>query len=164
MIIIQTKCFFSFKKKNFPITSCFKSNIVTNSKKQKYFQNLLQQLIRFFPFFSPFSYITFFILSSLHNNNLMDFTLGTWDFKDNLLTSELVVNRLEGFKLVVNDSGVLVVEDNLLEFVATNLVSNTLANNFTWEDKVFKDSVVDSSQSSGLRTLLDWLGVTVWLW
>lgn len=96
-------------------------------------------------------------------DNLVDLTLSGRDLENDLLASELLVNRLERLELVVNNSRVLVVKDNLLELEATNLVSDTLANNLTGENKVLKDSIVDSSQSSRCRTLLDGLSTTAGL-
>lgn len=64
-------------------------------------------------------------------DNLVDLTLSGRDLENDLLASELLVNRLERLELVVNNSRVLVVKDNLLELEATNLVSDTLANNLT---------------------------------
>ena len=92
--------------------------------------------------------------------NLVDLTLSLGELKSDSLASELVVNRLERLELIVNDSGVLVVKDNLLELTTTNGVLNTLANNLRGENKVFEDSIVDSSQSSGVRTLLSRLSTT----
>lgn len=80
------------------------------------------------------------------------------DLENNLLAGKLVVDSLERLELVVNDSRVLVVEDDLLELGATNLVSNALANNLGGENKVLKHSVVDSSKSSRDGSLL---GLTV---
>lgn len=76
------------------------------------------------------------------------------DLENNLLAGKLVVNSLERLELVVNDSRVLVVEDNLLELGTTDLVSDALANNLGGENKVLKDTVVDSSKSSGNGSLL----------
>lgn len=75
-----------------------------------------------------------------------------------MLAGKLVVNRLERLQLVVNDGRVLVVKNDLLELGATNLVSDTLANDLGGENKVLKDTVVDSSKSSRNGTLL---GLTV---
>lgn len=114
-----------------------------------FFKTFGIQTLHFGHFFVLFSHSD---LWSLYR--LVDLTLSSGDLKDNLLASELVVDRLERLELVVNDSRVLVVKDNLLELVATNLVSDALANNLAGEDKVLEDSVVNGSQSSGLRALL----------
>lgn len=88
----------------------------------------------------------------------------TWDFKDNLLTGQLVVDGLERFQLVVDVLDVLGVQQDLLDLVTTNQVSDSLTNNFSWENQVFQDLVVDSSQSSGSWSLLSLSGFSGWLW
>lgn len=103
-------------------------------------------LNHFSRFFLSFSYE--------HTLFLVDLTLGSRNLKDDLLASKLVVDGLERLELVVNDGRVLVVEDDLLELGATNLVSNTLANDLGGEDKVLEDAVVNGSESSGHRALL----------
>lgn len=87
-----------------------------------------------------------------------------WDFENNLLTSQLVVNSLERFQLVVDLLNVLRVQQDLLDLVTTNQVSNSLTNNFSWENQVFQDLVVDSRQSSGSWSLLSLSRLSGWLW
>lgn len=88
----------------------------------------------------------------------------TWDLKDNLLTGQLAVDGLEGLQLVVNVVSVLGVQQDLLDLVTTNQVSNSLTDNLSWEDQVLQDLVVDSSQSSRSWSLLSLSRGTTWLW
>lgn len=88
----------------------------------------------------------------------------TWDFKDDLLTSQLVVDGLERFQLVVNVLDILGVQQDLLDLVATNQVSDSLTDNFGWENQVFQDLVMNSGQSSRSWSLLGLSRSSGWLW
>jgi hypothetical protein len=88
----------------------------------------------------------------------------TWNLENNLLTGQLVVDRLERFQLVVNGLSILGVQHDLLDLVTTNQVSDSLTNDLSWEDQILQDLVVDSSQSSGSWSLLSLSGTTTWLW
>ena len=87
-----------------------------------------------------------------------------WDLENDLLAGQLVVDGLERLELVVNLLHVLGVEQHLLDFVAADQVSDSLANNLSWEHKVLQDLVVDRSQSSGSRSLLGLSGSSGRLW
>jgi hypothetical protein len=86
--------------------------------------------------------------------------LGRDELKDDLLASELVVDGLEGLELVVDVSSILRVEDDLVELGTADLVSDTLASDFSWVDKIFEHSVVNSGEGSGSRSLLGLSGTT----
>lgn len=88
----------------------------------------------------------------------------TWDFENDLLTSQLVVDSLERFQLVVNLLNILGVQQDLLDLVTTNQVSDSLTNNFSWENQIFQNLVVNSSQSSRSWSLLGLSGTSRWLW
>lgn len=88
----------------------------------------------------------------------------TWDFENNLLTGQLVVDGLERFQLVVDVLDVLGVQQDLLDLVTTDQVSDSLTNNFGWENQIFQDLVVNSSQGSGSWSLLSLSGLSRWLW
>lgn len=88
----------------------------------------------------------------------------TWDLKNDLLTSQLVVDSLEGFQFVVNLLNVLGVQQDLLDLVTTNQVSDSLTNDLSWEDQVFQNLVVDSSQCSRSWSLLSLSRSSGWLW
>lgn len=88
----------------------------------------------------------------------------TWDFEDDLLTSQLVVDSLEGFQLVVDLLDVFGVQQNLLNLVTTDQVSDSLTDDFGWEDQVFQNLVVDSSQCSRSWSLLSLSRSSGWLW
>lgn len=90
--------------------------------------------------------------------------LGRDELKDDLLASELVVDGLEGLELVVDVSSILRVEDDLVELGTADLVSDTLASDFSWVDKVFEHGVVNSGEGSGSRSLLGLSRTTTWLW
>jgi hypothetical protein len=88
----------------------------------------------------------------------------TWNLENNLLTGQLVVDRLERFQLVVNGLSILGVQHDLLDLVTTNQVSDSLTNDLSWEDQILQDLVVNGSQSSGSWSLLSLSGTTTWLW
>lgn len=88
----------------------------------------------------------------------------TWDLEHDLLTGQFVVDGLEGFQLVVDLLNILGVQQDLLDLVTTDQVSDSLANDFGWENQVFQDLVVDSSQSSGSWSLLKLSRSSGWLW
>lgn len=69
----------------------------------------------------------------------------TWDLEDDLLTGQLVVDGLEGFQFVVDLLNVLGVQQDLLNLVTTDQVSDSLTDDLGWENQVFQDFVVDSS-------------------
>lgn len=87
-----------------------------------------------------------------------------WDFENDLLTSQLVVDSLEGFQFVVDLLNVLRVQQDLLDLVTTNQVSDSLTNDFSWENQVFQDLVVNSRQGSGSWSLLSLSRLSGWLW
>lgn len=81
----------------------------------------------------------------------------TLNLKHNLLAGQLGVQLLERVQLVVDGGGVGRVQVDLADLLATNQVSDSLADNLGGEHKVLQDGVVDSGQSSGLRSLLQQL-------
>lgn len=87
-----------------------------------------------------------------------------WDFENDLLTSQLVVDSLERFQFVVDLLNVLRVQQDLLDLVTTNQVSDSLTNDFSWENQVFQDLVVNSRQGSGSWSLLSLSRLSGWLW
>lgn len=87
-----------------------------------------------------------------------------WDFENNLLTGQFVVDGLERFQLVVDVLDVLGVQQDLLDLVTTNQVSDSLTNDFSWENQIFQDLIVNSSQGSGSWSLLSLSGFSRWLW
>lgn len=69
----------------------------------------------------------------------------TWNFENDLLSGQLVVNSLERFQLVVNLLNILGVQQDLLDLVTTDQVSDSLTDDLSWENQVFQDLVVNSS-------------------
>lgn len=69
----------------------------------------------------------------------------TWDFEDDLLTGQLVVDGLERLQLVVDLLNILGVQQDLLDLVTTDQVSDSLTDDLSWENQVLQDFVVDSS-------------------
>lgn len=87
-----------------------------------------------------------------------------WDFKHDLLASQLVVDSLERLQLVVDLLDILGVQQDLLDLVATNHVSDSLTDDLGRENQVLQDLVVDGSQSSGSWSLLELSRSSGWLW
>jgi hypothetical protein len=77
-----------------------------------------------------------------------------WELESNTTTSQLSVNLRVGIKSVVNTSLLLLVKNNLQGLASILLGAETLANNLDWVDKVAEDSVVNSGECSGTRSLL----------
>jgi len=67
---------------------------------------------------------------------------------------QLTVDLRVGVKSVVNTTSLLLVQHDLQHLAAILLGSQSLADNLNWVDDIGKDSVMDSSQSSGSRSLL----------
>lgn len=87
-------------------------------------------------------------------NSLQLVDLSAGDVELNGLSGELVVNRLQRIKLVVSGANIFGSKQHLVDLVSTHLESDALSNNLGGVDKVLQHSVVDSSQSTGLGSLL----------
>lgn len=98
------------------------------------------------PFCLNYSYNL--IIENISTKSLVDLALVGRNLKDNLLASELVVHRLERLELVVDESGVLGVEEDLLDSGAANLVLDSLANDLGGENQILEESLVHLGQGS----------------
>ena len=70
------------------------------------------------------------------------------------LASEALVHLAVGVEPVVNTAALLLVENDLEDLAAVLAGTETLADNLDGVDEVGQNGVVDSSESSRLRTLL----------
>lgn len=77
---------------------------------------------------------------------------GSRELKDDILTSELLVNSRESINLVFKRGGILGIEEDLEGLGAINLLAKSLTDNFSGVDEVIQDSIVDSGQGTRTRT------------
>lgn len=89
----------------------------------------------------------------------LEFGVGR-EFKNDVLASELLVDSREGVKLVFKRSGILGIKEDLESLGAINLLTESLANNFSGINEVVQDSIVNSGQSTASRTGLLVVGAT----
>lgn len=87
-------------------------------------------------------------------NNLVFSGASLWELESDGTASQSLVNIRVGVESVINTSLLLLIEDNLQDLASILLGAETLSDNLNWVDDIGKDSIVDSSQSSGTRTLL----------
>lgn len=80
--------------------------------------------------------------------------LGLGEVKGDVATSETFVDLRVCVQSVVNTTSLLLVQNNLQSLAAIFLSTNALADNLNWVDEVSENAIVDSSESSGTRTLL----------
>jgi len=76
------------------------------------------------------------------------------ELEDNTTSSQTSVDLRVSVESVVNTTSLFLVQNNLQSLASVFLGTNTLADNLNWVDEVTEDGIVDSSESSGTRTLL----------
>lgn len=104
--------------------------------------------------FSSFQVFCFHIKSLLFFWNLVISSAALGELENNVAAGQSSVNLAIGIEAVVNTTTLLLVENDLDGLAAILLGADTLANNLNGVDDVGEDGVVDSSQSTGTRTLL----------
>lgn len=62
-----------------------------------------------------------------------------WKFKSHVLMCQTVVDASEGIQLGFNVNLVLGIKVDLKGLGTIDLMANSLANNLSWEDNIFKD-------------------------
>lgn len=84
------------------------------------------------------------------------------ELKDNILASELLVDSRESVNLVFKRGGILSIKENLESLGTIDLLTESLTNDFSRENEVIQDSIMDSSQSArsgtGLLTVVTTAG------
>jgi len=80
--------------------------------------------------------------------------LSLGEVERNVAASETSVDLRVCVQSVVNTTSLLLVQNDLQVLASIFLGTDTLANNLDWVYEVAEDSIVDSSKSSGTRTLL----------
>lgn len=86
--------------------------------------------------------------------NLVFSSAALRELENNVAAGQSSVNLAISIEAVVNTTTLLLIENDLDGLAAVLLGADTLANNLNGVDDVGEDGVVDSSQSTGTRTLL----------
>ena len=76
------------------------------------------------------------------------------ELEDDVAASQTTIDLGVGIESVVNTTTLLLVEDDLEGLAAVLLGADTLTDNLNGESEISEDGVVDSSESTGTRTLL----------
>jgi len=83
---------------------------------------------------------------------------GSRELKDDILTSELLVDSRESIKLVFKRGGILGIKEDLEGLGTINLLTKSLTNNFGGVNHIIQDGIVNSGQSArsgtGLLTVV----------
>lgn len=95
-------------------------------------------------------------------------TTAHWELEVAGSASQLAVDLRVSIESVVDTTSLLLVQHNLQNLAAVLLGSHSLADNLNWVDDVSQNGIVDSSQSSGSRSLLCLAGSgsvgSLWPW
>jgi len=76
------------------------------------------------------------------------------ELEDNTTSSQTLVDLRVSVESVVNTTSLFLIQNDLQSLASIFLGSNTLTNNLNWVDEITENGIVDSSESSGTRTLL----------
>lgn len=80
--------------------------------------------------------------------------LGLREVKGDAAASDTSVDLRVCVQSIVNTTSFLLIQDYLQSLAAIFFGTDALADNLNWVDEITKDGIVDSSESSGTRTLL----------
>jgi len=80
--------------------------------------------------------------------------LGLREEEGDILTSQLLIDRRESIELTLNVLLILLVQEDLEDLAAVESDTGALSDDLCWVNKILKNGLVNSSQSTGVGALL----------